>query len=66
VRSSKDAQWLMKELLDFLEFKLEDKERFENMSGEAFAHALMMTYGAYLMNADKTGKNVIVPLKKVK
>ena len=60
--SSVDTNWLFRRLLHYLEFemKVEEKERFANMKGGDFAHALMMVYGAYLINASETGKKVIV------
>lgn len=54
-----DAGWLLRELLNFFENKLEDKQRFSDMSGMAFAEALMMVWGAYLLNKKATGKNTI-------
>ena len=60
--SSVDTNWLFRRLLHYLEFemKVEEKERFANMKGGDFAHALMMVYGAYLINASETGKKVII------
>ena len=60
MKASKDANWLFKKLLIFFEDLPEkEKSRFANMKGEAFAHALMMCYGAYLLNQKKTGKFTI-------
>jgi len=59
-KPSKDAEWLFRKLLEFLEnLPAKEKKRFANMKGEAFAHALMMCYGAYLMNQKETGKTTI-------
>jgi len=60
MKNNKDTNWLFRELLNFLEYKLKDKKRFAKMKGGDFSHALMMCYGAYLLNQEKTGNNVII------
>lgn len=62
---SKDAEWLTMKMLNFFEnFPKRDKKRFSVMRAEAFAHALMMCYGAYLMNYSETGNSTIIPINK--
>jgi hypothetical protein len=55
----KDDNWLFRQILHFLEYDLKNKKRFSKMEGGEFAHALMMVYGAYLLNSEKTGNNTI-------
>ena len=46
--TNKDTNWMFRKILHFLEkeLTLAEKERFKDMDGGDFAHALMMVYGA--------------------